>query len=585
MFQWTERYDTYRRLNSDIFLLVAPAKNHLYVASPEVISQMVVRRNDFPKPTYLYKSLDLYGKNVVSTEGSIWRHHRKITSPPFTEKNNHMVWAESLHQAQSMLVHWTGPDGNGERTITTIAQDAMTLSLYVISRAGFGVRLEWPHERKGSSEEVPPGHTMSYREALGSTLENLLWCVLLPRWALDNSPFAVHKFTSRALKEWDRYMNEMYTAKRNEVAKGETTEGMDLLGALVRGAGYTEDDSEPGTNPSVDAEKGLSPGARMLSEEEIMGNAFIFILAGHETTANSIHYSLLYLAMHPESQRRLQRDIDEIFGDRPVSEWDYERDCPKLFSNMVGAVMNEQLRLIPPAIGIPKSTPPGQPQSLNFDGRKVVVPGGTAITINTAATHRNPKYWPSVETGSTTSASAATSSERPTSADDGPTGDLEEFRPERWIVDPSKTSSSHSAAEDTSDPDDDSGPSNERLMGSQLYRPPRSAYVPFSEGARSCLGRRFAQVEVVAVLAVLLREHSVELAVDAWASEAEVEAMPQGGAERRRVWGAAQQRARWLLQNGMLTMITIQMRKGKVPLRFVRRGKERFVFGEGEKSG
>ena len=228
-FHWRERYGSYKHFNSDIFLMVSPGANHLYVADADVISQIVARRNDFPKPTEIYKSLDIFGKNVVTTEGSIWRHHRKITSPPFTEKNNHLVWTESLYQAQSMLTGWTGRDGNKERTIWTVADDAMRLSLHVISRAGFGVRLEWPHEEKGNAE-APPGHTLTYQQALGALLDNILWVVIAPRWFLKYSPLQVHKQSYEALVEWTKYMNEMHVSKRVEVSKGETTEGLDLMG-------------------------------------------------------------------------------------------------------------------------------------------------------------------------------------------------------------------------------------------------------------------------------------------------------------------------------------------------------------------
>lgn len=233
-FHWQERYDSFRRLNSDIFLLVSPGANYLHVADADVITQIVTRRNDFPKPIAIYKSLDIYGKNLVTTEGSIWRHHRKITSPPFSEKNNHLVWTESLYQAQSMLVGWTGRDGNDERTIWSTADDAMRLSLHVISRAGFGVRLEWPHEEKGNAE-APPGHALTYQEALGRLLDHLLWVVIAPRWFLKYSPFQVHRIAYDALVEWTKYMHEMFAAKRVEISKGETTEGLDIMGGFYFG--------------------------------------------------------------------------------------------------------------------------------------------------------------------------------------------------------------------------------------------------------------------------------------------------------------------------------------------------------------
>ena len=241
-FAWSEKYNSFKRLNSDIFLLVSPGANHLFVADPQVISQIVTRRNDFPKPIEMYQSIDLFGKNVVSTEGSIWRRHRKITAPPFTEKNNYLVWTESLHQAQSMLVSWVGHDGNNERTISTLAQDAMRLTLNVISRAGFGVQLKWPHEEEAQdvlkeggaigNAQIPRGHTMPYKDALSTLLENLVWVILMPRWLLRNSIFKAHKVSYEALVEWGKYMNEMYAAKQASVAKGETNEGLDLMGKL-----------------------------------------------------------------------------------------------------------------------------------------------------------------------------------------------------------------------------------------------------------------------------------------------------------------------------------------------------------------
>ncbi|KAK4943230.1 hypothetical protein LTR66_014625, partial [Elasticomyces elasticus] len=322
---WERLYEPFRQMGADVFILCAPGKNSLYVADPEAICQITARRNDFPKPIELYGSVDLFGKNVVSTEGSVWRHHRKITSPPFTEQSNHLVWQESLHQAKSMLASWVGVEGEKTATIDDVAASAMRLSLHVISRAGFGVRLLWPHEEVGA-RKIPEGHTLSYKDALSTLLENILWVMLMPRWLLKNSPLKVHKVAYESFVEWGKYMNEMYQAKKTEVKAGGKQEGLDLMGALVKGAGITSD----ALKTDSDAERGRSASKQLLTDEEILGNAFVFILAGHETAANTIHFSLLFLAMNPATQRHLQRDIDDIFGDKPISEWDYERDVPKL---------------------------------------------------------------------------------------------------------------------------------------------------------------------------------------------------------------------------------------------------------------
>ncbi|KAI7652911.1 cytochrome P450, partial [Hortaea werneckii] len=310
-FVWTKLHDTFKTLDSDAFLIVSPGANTLYVADAEAVSQITARRNDFPKPTWIYASVDIFGKNVVSTEGQVWRHHRKITSPPFTEKNNHLVWTESLHQAQSMLAGWIGEDGKGSGAVWDVAAQAMRLSLHVISRAGFGVRLQWPHEE--TQTQIPEGHTLSYKDALSTLLENIIVVMLTPRWVLAHSPLRIHQDANEAYVEWGKYMREMYRDKRTEVKQGESREGMDLMGALVKGAGIT---TEALNDPFADPEKaGASPtNKQLLTDDEILGNAFVFILAGHETAANTIHFSLLFLALHPSSQRRLQKDLDQILG-------------------------------------------------------------------------------------------------------------------------------------------------------------------------------------------------------------------------------------------------------------------------------
>lgn len=128
-------YKAFKRVGSDVFLTVSPGKNHLFVADAEVTFQITSQRNRFKKPIEIYKNVDLYGKNVVSTEGAIWRQHRKLTSPSFSETNNELVWNETLYQTQAMLEGWNRHAG----LASEVAKDTMTMTLNVISRAGFGV--------------------------------------------------------------------------------------------------------------------------------------------------------------------------------------------------------------------------------------------------------------------------------------------------------------------------------------------------------------------------------------------------------------------------------------------------------------
>lgn len=550
-------------IGSDIFFTVSPGRIQLWVADADAINQITTRRNDFPKPLKLYKSLDLYGKSVVSTEGSTWRQHRKITAPSFSEKNNELVFTESLHHTQALLKLWTGVDGDESRTVSDPAADTMRFALYVISRAGFGVRVLWPHEEReqeaaGRNElsmgsKPLPGHKMSYREALNSLLENIIWTQVFPKWFLAYSPFKSHKHLYTAMNEWGKYMEEIYEAKKMEIQSDQKSEGLDLFGALIKGAGMTSE---------ADRNNGQAAQKQTLSDSDIFGNAFVFMLAGHETTANVLHFSLVFLALNWNTQKRLQEDTDKTLQGKPISEWDYDEDFPKLFAGMGAAVMNETLRVIPAITGIPKTTMKDRPQPITLRGRQVVVPGDCHIALNGPAVHRHPRYWPCVSDGQGQSTSS----------------DLDQFKPERWLVDAGDSSSASNTDHPVSFDDEDmKGPSGLDTSPS-LFKPIKGSYIPFSDGYRSCLGRRFAQVEILAALAVIFRDYSVELAVDQFSSDEQIDLMPKGGPERQKVWQKAADRANYLLREALLSIITLQMRGSQIPLRLVKRGNERFVF-------
>lgn len=80
-----------------------------------------------------------------------------------------------------------------------------------------------------------------------------------------------------------------------------------------------------------------------LTKQEVIGNSWILLFAGHETSGNTIHYSFLFLAIALNSQARLQAEIDSIVESRPPSDWTYETDMGRLYQSIVGATMNETL--------------------------------------------------------------------------------------------------------------------------------------------------------------------------------------------------------------------------------------------------
>ena len=251
-------------------------------------------------------------------------------------------------------------------------------------------------------------------------------------------------------------------------------------------------------------------------------------MAGYETNANTLTYAIALLACRPDLQQALQADLDRILGDRSSSQWSFETDFPKILDGYVGAVMNESLRLYSVLPFFPKTTRE-TPKLLTINGRNYIVPANTLILMNTSATHRNPKYWPAAVpiTG------------------DGPPYPVSSFDPSLWLQkDPSK---------DT---------------GTVSFSPTPGSYVPFSDGPRACMGKRFAQAQFCAVMAAIFKNYSVELFVN------DSQSTEKG--PRQSLWEEAKRKAEHELSTGVGFLMSLKM-EGKIPLQLVKRGEEQWV--------
>jgi len=125
------RHAPFKLLGTDTFLTVAPGGIVLNTADADVITQILTRPIDFPKPTQLYRGISIYGKNLFSTEGPTWKRQRRLINPAFSEKTNKLVWKETLGQARAMVASWVGTNASG-KSIRHVARDTMRLSLAII---------------------------------------------------------------------------------------------------------------------------------------------------------------------------------------------------------------------------------------------------------------------------------------------------------------------------------------------------------------------------------------------------------------------------------------------------------------------
>jgi cytochrome P450 len=173
----------------------------------------------------------------------------------------------------------------------------------------------------------------------------------------------------------------MVAAKKAAIKSGATeSSDVDLIGQLLKAQNLRD-------SFKADLEQTAT-----LNDSDVMGDFFMFIIAGHATSANSIHFSILPLAIHPSLQPKVQHELSTIFEDRPISAWSCEIDFPRLFNSLLAADLNEELRLIGYVIAIPKMVN-STPQHPSINGGDCILLADAMIRLCVSSVHRNPNLW------------------------------------------------------------------------------------------------------------------------------------------------------------------------------------------------
>ncbi|TCD69149.1 Ubiquitin fusion degradation protein 4 [Steccherinum ochraceum] len=403
----TDKHRKFEEFNADIYTHVSmwPPSASLIVADAQVVKEIVGSRARFPKPIEIYTALLVFGSNIVASEHDEWKRYRKISGPAFTEPNNRLVWDETVSVMNDLFDNVWGD--KKQVTIEHALEITMPLALFVIGAAGFGRRLNWKEELK-----APPGHTMTFKDALYTVSDGIVTKIIAPKWLGSISPRI--KRTLQAFDELEKYMVEMIESRKGAVTKEQR---YDLFSSLLN------------------ANDGNADGIK-LADRELLGNIFVFLIAGHETTAHTLCFALGLLALFPDEQDKVYEEILKVIpGDKNPTF----QDLGAL--SYVDCVLNETLRMYPPVS-----------YQHDFESHRepvtFVVPKGAGISIHTVGLHNNPKYWDEPEI----------------------------FKPSRFQGDW-----------------------------------PRDAFLPFSGGVRSCLGRRFAELESIVAITMLVKKYKITI--------------------------------------------------------------------------
>lgn len=361
---------------------------------------------------------------------------------------NRVVWRETLKQGRQMLRHWLAAGADGVRST---GDDTQMLALNILLSAGFGRSYDFVSvaEDRAADKRID---AMDYREAIKVVIENAIVIIgvgphRLPALGALSGKMA---YVAKAYGMFQQYMVDMLDQGR----KGDAASAKgNLLESLVSAS---RDD-------------------KLLSQQEVFGNMFVYTFGGHDTTAHSLAWTFVLLSIHPEVQEWMREEIREVLKGKDSDQWSYD-DFARLKRTQAVQVriqkrfqagnahadargQFETIRLYNPVLGVLKG-PVDRPVQLSVDDgkRSFSVGRDFSIVINTNAIHTSRRHWGE---------------------------DALEWRPSRFVQ------------------TDEAG--RESLMV-----PPKGVFQPWGDGNRACPGKKFAHVEHVATMAALFHGHAVE---------------------------------------------------------------------------
>jgi len=123
-----------------------------------------------------------------------------------------------------------------------------------------------------------------------------------------------------------------------------------------------------------------------MSENQLLDELNILLVAGHETSANALAWAFALLAHHPAAQEKLAA---EIARELPAGRLVEFEDLPRLPYAL--HVVQEAMRLYPPAWIIDRTAT----EADEFEG--VPIAKGTIFSLYIYGLHHHPGLWPEAE--------------------------------------------------------------------------------------------------------------------------------------------------------------------------------------------
>lgn len=323
----------------DVVALELGVMPAVLVTSPQLAHEVLATRaaDSVQAPTLRIVGEPLLGRGVLTAEGADHVRQRRLLAPAFSAKRVAAYAREMVSGTERAVARW-----DDSATIDVTAE-MMKLTLAIAARVLFSADIE--------------GEASSFGRALTVAMETVLELgnALVP---LPSSwPTPGNRRLRRAVGRLDRTARRIIDERRMPRAGGDRGDVLSMLLAATDADG-----------------RGMSDA---LVRDEVM----TLLLAGHETTANALSWTLYLLARHPDVRKELEAEVHGTLGARSPGLEDLDR------MPLLEQVLKESMRLYPPAYLVGRYT------IVDMTLGAAELPAGTLVLVNIYGMHRSSKYF------------------------------------------------------------------------------------------------------------------------------------------------------------------------------------------------
>ncbi|ECQ1257406.1 TPA: cytochrome P450 [Campylobacter jejuni] len=319
----------------------------LYVINDtkEVKRMMVDEVREFPKSAFLHELLSpLLGESIFTTNGEVWKKQRELLRPSFEMTRINKVFNLMSEAVADMMDRFSKYPNHAVIEV----DEAMTfITADVIFRTIMSSKLD---EEKG--KKILNAFVTFQEQSVHTAMRRMF---RFPKW------LSYVLGDRKRAKAGDVIRQVLSDIIKSRYDMADNAEFEDILGSLLL---------------VVDADTN-----KRFSFEEILDQVAMLFLAGHETTASSLTWTLYLLSLYPKEQEKAYEEITQVLQGGAI-EISHLRQF-KYLTN----IFKESLRLYPPVGFFAREA------KKDTQVRDKLIKKGSGVVIAPWLIHRHEEFW------------------------------------------------------------------------------------------------------------------------------------------------------------------------------------------------